>query len=276
MLWFGIALVLVAVILFFVSRGSTSKVFHMKATDTSRVGALEKLVAEVAADMPDGLATGYRDYVEVKGKIVCDEPLRGELSDKLGAIMETQVVRVFERREERRDPQGNVRTEWHKGEETVSQNRRESPFWIDDGSGRLRVKTTNKGIDLEKVVERFESANTVESGFGGNLTLSFGRFQLGLGGGGYGASSRTLGYKFIERMLPIGKSVYAIGEAAHLEDEGLVLRAPTEADKKKPFMISLKTEEDLVHASEKSAMIMKVVAVILALAGVVLMGMSAR
>lgn len=272
MLWVGIALAVIGLILFLVSRRSTAKVFHMKATDTSRVGAIQKLVAEVAADMPDGLATGYKEYVEVKGKVACDEPLRGELSDKLGAIMETEVVRVYERREERTDPQGNVRTEWRKGEETVSQNRRESPFWIDDGSGRLRVKTSgNKGIDLEKVVERYEPANAVESGFGGgNLTLSVGRFQLGLGGGGYGSGSRTLGYKFIERALPIGKAVYALGEAAHVEDEGLVLRVPTDDDKKKPFLISLKTEEDLVRSGEKTALVLRIIAIVLAVGGAAL------
>lgn len=271
MLWVGLALVVIAAVLFLFSRRSTAKVFHIKATDTSKVGALEKLVSEIAGDMPDGVATGYKEYVELKGKIACDEPIRGELSDKLGAIVETEVIRVYERREERRDPQGNVRTEWRKGEETVSSNRNESPFWVDDGTGRLRVKTTTKGVDLEKVVERFESASSVESGFGGHLTLSVGRFQLSVAGGGYdGSSSRTLGYKFIERALPIGRNVYAIGEAVHLEDEGLVLRAPTEEDKKKPFMISLRTEEEIVRSSEKSATILKVLAIILGAGGVAL------
>ncbi|MFO0751158.1 MAG: E3 ubiquitin ligase family protein [Myxococcota bacterium] len=221
--------------------------------------------------MPDGSATATREYVEVKGKIVCDEPIRGELSDKMAAIVETEVLRVYERREERRDPQGNVRTEWRKGEETVSSNRRESPFWIDDGTGRLRVKTTTKGVDLEKVVERFESASSVESGFGGHLTLSVGRFQLSVAGGGYdGASSRTLGYKFIERALPAGKNVYAIGEAAHIEDDGLVLRAPTDEDKKKPFMVSLRTEEEIVRSSEKSALVLRIVGGVLAAGGAAL------
>jgi len=269
MLWVGIVLVVIAAVLFLFSRRATAKVFHIKATETSKIASIQELVGQVAADMPDGMATGYRDYVELKGRVACDEPLRGELSDKMCAVVETVVYRVFERREERRDPQGNVLTEWKKGEETVSSNRREAPFSIDDGTGKLRVKSQT-GIELEKLLERFESASAVESGLGGHLTLSLGRFQLSLAGGGPGASSRTLGYKFVERALPVGKTVYALGEVAHTEDDGLVLRPPTDEAKKKPFMISLRTEEELVKAGERNAVVLKIIAGVLAAGGVVL------
>ncbi len=269
MQWVGIVLVVIAGVLLFFARRATAKVFHIKATDTSKIDAIHKLVSEIAQEMPEGLGTGYREYVEVKGRVACDEPIRGELSDKMAAIVETVVYRVYERREERRDPQGNVRTEWKKGEETVSSNRRESPFWIDDGSGRLRVKSQT-GIELEKVVERFESASDVESGFGGQVALSVGRFQLSLAGGGPGGSSRTLGYKFIERALPVGKNVYALGEAAHTDDEGLLLRPPTDENKKKPFMVSLRTEEELVRSGERTATVLKIIAGVLAAGGAAL------
>jgi len=269
MLWVGIALAAIAGLLFFLARRSTAKVFHIKATETSKIDTIVKLVADIAKDMPDGMATGYREYVEVKGRIGSDEPIRGELSDKMAAVVETYVYRVYERREEHRDPQGNVRTEWKKGEETVSSNRREAPFWIDDGSGKLRVKATT-GIELEKLVERFEPASAVESGLGGHLTLSVGRFQLSLAGGGSGSSSRTLGYKFVERALPVGKTVYALGEAAHTDDDGLVLRAPTDENKKKPFMVSLRTEEELVRSGERKALVLRIIGGVLAAGGAVL------
>ena len=273
MIWFGLVLLAVAALLFFLSKRSETKVHHVKATETSKIGDIEKLIAEVAGDMPDGLATGFKDYIEVKGRVVCDEPLRGEISDQDGAIVETDVVRVSERREEIRDAQGNIRTEWRKTEETVSSNRRESPFWIDDGTGRLRVKSAGgKGVELVKVVERFQPANANDggSGFGaGQVTLSMGRFQMSLGSGRWDpSSSRTLGYRFVERLLPIGKPVYAIGEVAATEDEGVVLRRPTDEDKKKPFMLSPRTEEEIVKASEKSAKILRIVAIVVAVLGV--------
>lgn len=271
MLWVGLILLAVAALLFFLSKRSENKVHYVKATETSKIGAIEKLVAEVAADMPDGQATGYKDYVELKGKVVCDEPVVGELSDMSGAIVETEVIRVAERREETRDAQGNIRTEWKRHEETVSSNRREAPFAIDDGTGRLRVTPKgSKGVELVKAVERFQQGN--DSGFGsGQVTLSMGRFQMSVGSGRWDlSSSRTLGYRFVERVLPVGKPVYAIGEVAATEDEGLVLRPPTDDDKKKPFMLSPRTEEEIIKASEKSARILRIIAIILGVGGVAL------
>ncbi len=272
MLWVGLILVAVALLLFWFSRRSETKVHHLKATETSKIGSVQQIVNEVAADMPDGVATGYKDYVELKGRIACDEPLRGELSDQVGAIVETTVVRVYERREETRDAQGHIRTEWRKGEETLSSNRRESPYWIDDGTGRLRVKAS-RGVELVKAVERFETpqASANESGFGGQVSVGSGRFQISIGGGRFDPSQqRTLGYRFIEHILPINKPVYAIGEVAVIEDEGLVFRPPTDDDKKKPFMLSARTEEEIVKGTEKSATLLKVFAGISGVGGAVL------
>lgn len=272
MLWFGLILIIIALVLVFFSKRSETKVHYVKATETTKVGAVQQLVNEVAADMPDGMALGYKDYVELKGRVVCDEPIRGELSDQVGAIVETEVIRVYERREETRDSQGHVRTEWRRTEETVSSNRRESPFWLDDGTGRIRVKA-NRGVELVKTFERFEQpqGGYNESGFGGQVSVGSGRFQISVGGGHWDMNSqRTLGFKFIERLLPVNKPVYAIGEVAVIEDEGLVFRPPTEDDKKKPFMLSPRTEEEIVKSAEKSATVLKVIAVVVGLGGAAL------
>ena len=267
---FGLVLAGVAVLLVFLAKRAEKRVHYMKATDTTKVGAIVELANQVASEMPDGLALGFKDYVELKGKIVCDEPLQCEFSDARAAIVETQVVREYERREERRDPQGNLRTEWRRGSDTLSSNRREAIFYIDDGTGRLRVKP-NKGVELVKIVERFEPASAMQSGFGGQVTLSLGRFQMSLGNGFDLSGSRTLGFRFIERILPIDKQAYALGEVAQTEDEGLVLRAPTDDDKKKTFIVSVRSEEDIVGSSQKSARILKIVAIVLAAGGAALL-----
>lgn len=269
---FGAVLAGVAVLLVFLAKRSEKKVHYMKATDTTKVGALIDMANQVAADMPDGTALGFKDYVEVKGKLVCDEPIQGEFSDARAAIVETQVIREFERREEQRDAQGNVRTEWRRGSDTLSSNRREAIFYIDDGTGRIRVKAgKGKGVELVKVVERFEPASVMQSGFGGQVSLSLGRFQMSLGSGFDLSSSRTLGFKFIERILPVDKAAYALGEVAQTEDEGLVLRPPTDEDKKKPFVVSTRSEEDVLKAHEKSARVLRIVAIVLAVGGVALL-----
>lgn len=272
MIWFGLVLLVIGAVLFFFSTRAADKAHHIQATETSRIGDLQRMVAEIKAEMPGGGGSGYSDYVELKGKVVCDEPLRGDLSDTPAVICETTVQRIVERREERRDSQGNVRTEWRKQTETVSSNRREAPFFVDDGTGRIRVKPAAKGVDLVKTVDRFEQPAAIEQMSGGNLTLGLGGFRLALSSGGLlgGSHSRTVGYKFIERALPVGKTVYALGEAADTDDDGLVLRAPVDDPKKRPFVVSLKSEEELVRAAKKSSMVMRIIAIALAVGGVAL------
>jgi len=271
MLWFGLVLLVIGAVLYFLSTRAARKAHHIQATETSKVGDVLKLVAEVRAEMPPGMGSGYRDYVELKGRVVCDAPITGELSDTPAAICETTVQRLVERREERRDAQGNVRTEWRKTTETVSQNRREAVFYLEDDTGRIQVKPTAKAAELVKVVDRFEAPGAAEQMSGGSVVLSHGAFRVALSAAGlFGSSSRTLGYKFIERILPVGSRLYALGEVADTDDEGVVLRAPSDDAKKKPYLLSTKTEEELVSASKKSSRIMRVIAAVLAAGGVAL------
>ncbi|PKN58856.1 MAG: hypothetical protein CVU56_03665 [Deltaproteobacteria bacterium HGW-Deltaproteobacteria-14] len=272
MLWIGLILLVIGAVLFFLSTRAATKMHYMQATETSKVGDLLALLAEIKQDMPPGMSTGWRDYVELKGRVACDEPIHGELSATPAAMCETTVQRMVERREERRDAQGNVRTEWRKHTETVSSNRREAPFYLQDDSGRIRVKPTAKAVELVKVIDRFEQPNAIEQMSGGNLVLSHGGFRVSVSSGGFvgGATSRTIGYKFIERILPVNGPLYALGEVADTDDEGLVLREPTDDQKKRPFLVSGKTEEELVRASKRSSRIMKIIAIALAVGGVAL------
>ncbi|TNF29612.1 MAG: hypothetical protein EP329_15360 [Deltaproteobacteria bacterium] len=271
MLWVGLVLIAIGGLLFFLSTRAANKLHYMQATETSKVADLLGLVGEIKADMPAGMSTGWRDYVELKGRVACDEPIHGELSDTPAAICETTVQRIVERREERRDAQGNVRTEWRKHTDTVSSNRRESPFYLDDGTGRLRVKPS-KAVELVKVVDRFEQPSAIEQMSGGNLVLNHGGFRLSVSTGGLlgGSSSRTIGYQFIERILPVGGPLYALGEVADTDDEGLVLRQPTDDQKKRPFVLSGKTEEELTRASKKKSAVLRVIAIVLAVGGAAL------
>ncbi len=266
MLWVGLILVVAAVVLFVLSKKSESKAFEMKATETSRVGDLQGLMAEIAADMPGGGGSGYSDFVELKGTIVCDQPVTGEMSNQPVALYETRVERQIETRREVRDSQGNVRTEWSKSTETVSSNRRDATFYLDDGTGRLRVRPEGADLQLETIVDRFEQPSAVEQG----ASLAIGGMRLAVGSGfgmSMGSDRRTIGYRFIERVLPIGRPLYALGEVADTDD-GLVLRKP--ADKDKPFLLSLKSEEELVRSAESSAKWLRIGAVALGVGGIAL------
>ena len=206
MLWIGLVLIAVAVLLVFLARRSVAKAGLMMATETSRVGDIEALVREIAADLPGGECTGYSQFAELKGTLVCDDPLEGELSGERAAICETRVERMIETRHERRDDQGHVTTEWRKSTEVLSQHRRESPFYLDDGTGRVRVMPAGSKLELAKVVDRFEPPGSVERASGEALSVGIGSFRLSLASSATGAR-RTVGYKFLESILPVDRPI---------------------------------------------------------------------
>ena len=103
---------------------------------------------------------------------------------------------------------------------------------------------------MDTLVERFEPPPAVEHSGGSQLALKVGSFSLALSGSTHGSHRRTLGYRFEERVLPLDRAVYVLGEIADTSD-GLVLRKSTTTEG--PYLISLKTEAELIQSKAASA-----------------------
>ena len=82
--------------------------------------------------------------------------------------------------------------------------------------------------------------------------------------------SRLRMSQLVEEVLPVGQRVYALGEVADTEDEGVVLRTPTDEQKDRPFMLSTKTEEELLQKSAKSQTILRVIGAVVGVGGLAL------
>jgi hypothetical protein len=266
MLAVGAILVVGSGLLLLASKRASARALLSRGTATSSIIELERLVGEVALELPGEEATGYTQFVEIKGQLRCDDPIRGELSHQPAAIIETRVERLYETRVETRDAQGHVHTEWQKGRETLSQSRQESPFFLEDQTGMVRVLSTGAKMDLVTVVDRFEPANAVEQGAGGTMTIGIGAFRVSVGPLASN-DRRTLGYQFQECVLPLNRPVYALGEFADTSD-GTVLRRPTSSQK--PFLLSLKSEEEVVRKTERAARLYQYCAIAGVILGIVL------
>ena len=267
MIWLGIGLVVAGIVLVYLSRRSADKVHYMKATETRTVKDLVSLIEELRAELGGG-ATGYTEYAELKGKVACDEPLIGELSEKQAAISHTRVIREYEERTETRDNEGNVTTRWTRRSETISDNRREATFYLEDETGRIEIAPKGSGLDLEKVVERFEQPTAVEQLGSGSFGLSLGSFALSLASPYSGSDRRTLGYRFIEEILPLGCNFYALGEVSDSED-GLRVRKPQDDEKKRPYLLSMKSESELVRSAETAAKWQRIIGLGFVVSGIV-------
>jgi hypothetical protein len=252
-----------------IAKRAASRVRVMGATKTSKIAELvpayEALRAELGGDSSEMAQT-----VELKGTVECDAPLTGELSAQSAAIVHTRLTRQVEVLRRTQDKQGRTQERWVKQTEELHSNRDESPFFLNDGTGRMRIRPAGAELDLKQVVNRFEQPGAVEQS---TSTLSLGSFSFQFSSN-VDSGKRVLGYRFQESILAIGAKLYVLGELSDT-GEGLAVRDPGRDDR--PFIVSTQDEEALTKSNKSSASKGKwlglsgvVVGVILSAVGVVM------
>lgn len=257
----------IAGILLFLRRGQRDRLLEIKATRTSTARELAELSRDVADSM--GQAGAFNQVSEVKGVVQCDSPLTSEISKQPCAYYSMTVSRRYQETYHEHDSQTNRQVRrTREGEESVSSNTQSVRFCVQDATGRIAVDPSGASIDAVKAVDRFEPGESL--GAGG--TLSFGAFSISLGAGLLGQEGRrTLGYHFQESVLPLGRPVYVLGEASD-STGSLMIQHPREKGKK--FIISMKSEEELVRSAESAISWMLYGAVALAVVGLVLVAVG--
>ncbi len=177
---FGVlAWVAVGVLLYF-RRKTLAKTEVMGRVDTSAA-------ADVAGAAPDTL-------VEVKGNLRCESPLHSEMAGQSCAYYLSQVIREYQETE--REAAGDLET--RRRSEVVASNERFAPFAVEDGSGAIGVRGEGAEVDAVEVMNRFERDTDGGITLGG-LTVNLGERE------------RTIGYRHVERILPVDAPVYVLG-----------------------------------------------------------------
>ncbi|MGH3090077.1 MAG: E3 ubiquitin ligase family protein [Rubrobacteraceae bacterium] len=235
---FGIlAWVAVGVLIYFRSK-QLGKTEVMRSTETSQA-------SDAATAAPGTL-------VEVKGTLRCEDPLTSEMSERTCAYYLSQVIREY--RETDRDSDGKTTT--RRRSEVVASNEQFAPFAVEDDSGAIGVKAEDAEVDAMEVVNRFEK----DDGSGrGSITL--GGFTVNLGGG-----EQTIGYRHVEKILPVDAAVYVLGPVGH-DDE-------IAASGDERFIISYRSEEQLEKKYKKDALTLALVAAGLFVFGLIFVGVG--
>lgn len=237
----GVALILGAVGLVMNYFSQKRKLEQMEATETSTVEFLESL----RKSMAEGVGAGSLNYVtEVKGKIVCDEPIVSELAGVECVFYSMTVTREYEEAYYERDQQGRTHRRIRTGYDPVASNQRSTPFYVQDATGRIRIRPDGAEFVGEEVHSRFESAEQHGGGF-----LQIGRMRIELPRSYSGGDRRTIGYHFEEEAVPVGSEVYVLGEATDREGELCIVR-PMDKDKK--LIVSTRSEEELARQGQSS------------------------
>lgn len=246
-----------ALVLFLVARSQGAKALDMQSTETSSAAELASLAAEVAKEIGPG---SFTRVAELKGVIECGEPLKAEMSGTPCVYYRSSVTREYEERVEVSDKDGNRHWETRRGSEQVASNERRVGFRLRDETGTVEIDPQGADIDAERSLSRFEA--------GGGGALRFGDFVLELGGLAMGLGGRrTIGYRLEEWIIPLGRRLYVLGEAGDAEGRLLVRKPGAKGGR---YIISLKTEEELVKSARGLALGLRIGAGVLLAGALVL------
>jgi len=235
---------------------------------TSYMISREATVAELKAEfdeVSEGIGRGhYTQIIALHGHIESPNPLKSELTRQDCVKYRTVVERDWEEDYQERTEQGDIVRRTRRGSDTVTHNEQEQPFYVNDGTGSIRVSPGGAEIDLVKVTERYEPVNYRQ--FSG--PVSIGNLHLNLMQG-LSSQRRLLGYRYQEWVLPVGRRVFIHGEVSDSGGE-LTFQKPGDPEKDEPYTISLKSKSELIHSTKQKLKTLLILSVLSFIAGVVL------
>ncbi len=251
----GILIIGGAALGFFVPKKIKDRNIEIKFMQTTPI---EELIAILKDNAAAGL-DGYRHYVELKGSADSDNPEKAPFSEKEVAYYNADLYQVYEEKHTYKDDKG-THQEMRKKETLMSNQKSSGPVVLKDnqsgGKAYIDVSQSGLKIDALKTLDKFEPENSVKKH---NFFSNFRYSNMG---------ARTLGFRMIEKTVPIGQSLYVLGEA-WLEDLKIKIGRPR--DVKKPFIVSVRSETDIVQANNRSAMVALIAGIVIAIAGALVM-----
>jgi len=232
-----------------------SKNIEIKFMQTTSMSELVSILTENAKA---GLE-GYRHYVELNGLAQKDTLQKAPFSETEVAYYNADLYQVFEETETYTDDKGSHQR-MKKSESLITNQKSSGTIVLKDlqSEDKVFIDVSQSGLQLEplKTMDRFEPANNIQSyGF-------FGSFSFGQMG------ARTLGFRMVENTIPLGRQLYVLGEAI-LAGGRVNIEKPM--DTKKPFIVSVRNEADIVQGNKTSATAALVFGILIALAGILVM-----
>lgn len=226
--------------IFYIRPKTQNNITEIKYMQTKTILELKDMFNQMDAN---GLGNEYREFVELKGTIVSDNLVDTPFSNRKVVYCESNLAQVTETREQYRDNNGNMQTRISKHENTISNEKTSQEIYMIDNSSNesvsLEINGTGCKLDIPKTFDRFEPKANL-----GNYryfnSFSWNRF-----------GAETLGFKMTEKTINANQSLYVIGEAFRVGNQ---IHIGKPQDNKKPFIVTTKSEEDLVNKSTQSAM----------------------
>lgn len=238
---------------------------YWRYLEQAKVAQIKGVRTSTAQELKDG-AVSTGKPVEVKGTIQCDSPLVAPLSGKQCVwytceSRERIEVTTFETNQQTKQQERKTKTE-HR---VVRSDKSMVPFWIQDSTGRVMVRPEEADIDGITVVDRFDAAPASSIG----QVLSTGSLAMGYVSSLplLDANHRILGVEHKETIFPVNQSGYVLGE---LHSGGDVPNIAKRVKSDVTFVISTKSEEELVADAESRVFWLLIAGGIVSLSGIAL------
>ncbi|KAJ4822690.1 hypothetical protein Tsubulata_049440 [Turnera subulata] len=212
--------------------------------------------------------------VEISGGVGSDAPIRCQYSDSIGAIVVEMAQKHFMAKREvikdngvstkRKDNDDNK--EWVRDSVCMRSRSREVPWYLDDGTGRVRVEGAPlaSGFDLTEASKVYEDQSSRRSiFFNANQIRSLVKYVGGE------QDVKMLGITRSEWILPIGKPLTVIGEAIKDSNGAVRIHRPLSGEFKF-FYVSDRSVDTLVEEWQDSASFWKRYSVGFTVAAVIL------
>jgi E3 Ubiquitin ligase len=184
----------------------------------SRVGAeLALMAATETSNAKDIASKAPGTAVELKGPLRCQALLTSEFAEQPCVWYRALTEREYENVTTGSDGKRETRREF----ETVSDNVRFAPAVLEDATGTVPIDFEGAKVEAAQVHRRYES--------GGLAAVVGGLLSVG---------GTTLGHRYTEWIIAADTPVYILGTALA---GGKVGKA---TEKKQPFVVSIKSEEE--------------------------------
>jgi hypothetical protein len=156
MIWYiiGGCLVALGILLTFFYKKQGDKLFLIRATETSLVSNIEQEQKDVTEGM--GERGSYSKYTEVKGRVVCENPITSELANARCVYYTMSITRKWEEEYWETDSEGRQQRRTRQGTDTVASNTRHVPFYVKDETGQVKINPEGAEIIAEKSYSSFQ------------------------------------------------------------------------------------------------------------------------
>lgn len=231
--------------------GGLGAIFYLKPKTQNNITEIKYMQTKTISELKDmfnqmdsnGLGQDYREFVELKGTAVSNNLVEAPFSNREVVYCESKLAQVSEISEQYRDSNGNLRTRTTRHENTISDEKTSQVISMTDSSTDepviLEINGAGCNLDIPKTFDRFEPKTNL-GGYRYFNSFSWNRY-----------GSETLGFKMIEKTIEANQSLYVIGEAFKV---GNAIHIGKPQDNNKPFIVTTKSEEDLINNSKQKSL----------------------